>query len=73
MKMNVELEMFWNTSCVNTVPMNSAPTTESTGIDSLPNLMFHGIRYGRCRPGSMNRSRITERCAEQKANVAASE
>ena len=44
MKMSVELEMFWNTSWVNTVPMKSAPTIERTGMLSRPNLMFHGIR-----------------------------
>ena len=40
---------------------------------SRPNLMFHGIRYGRCSAGSMNLSLMTDRWAEQNANVAASE
>ena len=45
--MYVELEMFCDISCVNTVPMASAPTKESTGMLSRPNLMLPGMRYGR--------------------------
>src|SRR5438552_16740228 len=71
--MKVVLEMFSKRSCVNTVPMKSAPTNERTGMLSRPNLMFHGIRYGRWSAGSMKRSRITERCAEQNAKVRSEE
>src|SRR5437016_12516630 len=73
MKMKVVFEMFSKSNCVNTVPMKSAPTRERTGMLSRPNLMFHGMRYGRWSDGSMNLSRITDRWAEQKAKVAASE
>src|SRR2546421_11271752 len=73
MKMNVVFEMFSKSSWVKTVPMKSAPINERTGMLSRPNLMFHGMRYGRWSDGSMNLSRITDRWAEQKAKVAASE
>ncbi len=36
--------MFCDISWVKTVPIASAPSSESTGMLSRPNLMFHGMR-----------------------------
>src|SRR5438309_1610405 len=73
MKMKLDWEMFCDSSCVNTAPMASAPSTERSGIEERPNGMLKGIRYGRYMAGTTYRSRITDRCAVQKAKVAASE